>query len=124
MSKKANKKGSSKPKKVSSNSDSNAINKVEVSTKEESKETKSTKLNQTNAKKLNIKAKGFAPLKKIVKFFKDSINEVKKIVWPTPQVTFKNMSVVLVISFIVGLLVFALDAGLLAVLSKFIGVAE
>ena len=64
------------------------------------------------------------PLKKLVNFFKSSINEIKKIVWPTPKATFKNMSIVLVIVAIIGLFVFALDTGLLALLGKFMGIAN
>ena len=50
--------------------------------------------------------------KGIAKFFRDIKSEIKKIVWPTPKTTFKNMGIVLLAMLIVGVVVFGLDAGL------------
>ena len=60
----------------------------------------------------------------VCKFFRDCKNEIKKIVWPTVPTVFKNMGVVLVVIFIVGLFVFALDTGLLILLSLFMNVSN
>lgn len=60
----------------------------------------------------------------VCKFFRDCKNEIKKIVWPTVPTVFKNMGVVLVVIFIVGLFVFALDTGLLKLLSLFMNVSN
>jgi len=50
--------------------------------------------------------------KSIAKFFRDIKSEIKKIVWPTPKSTFKNMGIVLLAMLIVGVFVFAIDSGL------------
>jgi len=50
--------------------------------------------------------------KGIAKFFRDIKSEIKKIVWPTPKTTFRNMGIVLLAMLIVGVFVFALDSGL------------
>lgn len=62
---------------------------------------------KTGAKKPNPLAKFF---KSAVKFIKDCRGEVKKIVWPTAQQTFKNTGVVLVAIGILGLFVFGVDS--------------
>lgn len=61
--------------------------------------------------------------KRIGGFFKDSGNEIKKIVWPTPKAVFKNMGIVLVVIAVIGLFVFLLDTGLIALLGQFMGIA-
>ncbi|MDP4120802.1 MAG: preprotein translocase subunit SecE [Bacillota bacterium] len=53
----------------------------------------------------------------IAKFFRGCKSEVKKIVWPTPRQTFKNMGVVITVIVIIGLFVFGLDRGLYALLN-------
>lgn len=58
------------------------------------------------------------------KFFRECKSEIKKIVWPTIPTVFKNMGVVLVVIFIIGLFVFALDTGLLKLLSLFMNVSN
>ena len=50
------------------------------------------------------------------KFFRDCKAEIKKIVWPTPKATFKNMGVVLVAMVVIGLFVYGLDVGFGALL--------
>lgn len=53
---------------------------------------------------------------RIAKYFRECKSEIKKIVWPTPKATFKNMGIVLVVLIVVGLFIYALDTGLLALL--------
>lgn len=85
--------------------------------KEKNKEgTKISKKDTPTKKKVNI-------FKKIGNFFKDSISEVKKIVWPAPRAVFKNMGIVLAVIIIIGGFVFLLDTGLIALLGEFMGVA-
>lgn len=54
--------------------------------------------------------------RRIKKFFRDTKSEIKKIVWPTPKATFKNMGIVLLAILIIGLFIFGLDTGLYALL--------
>ena len=48
----------------------------------------------------------------IAKFFRDIKGEIKKIVWPAPKDTFRNMGIVLLSMLIVGVIISALDYGL------------
>lgn len=57
------------------------------------------------------------------KFFRDCKGEMKKIVWPTPQATFKNMGVVLATIIVLGLFVFALDTVFMNLLGLVMDVA-
>jgi preprotein translocase subunit SecE len=50
--------------------------------------------------------------KKIGKYFRDVISEIKKIVWPSPKKTFKNTGIVLLAMLVSGLVIFGLDTGL------------
>lgn len=61
---------------------------------------------------------------RIKNFFVDYKNEIKRIVWPTPKVTFKNTGVVLVMILIVGLFVFLLDTGLMQLLGMVMSVSK
>ena len=61
---------------------------------------------------------------KIKEFFIDCKSEIKKIVWPTPAIVFRNTGVVLVMIFGVGLFVFLLDTGLLTLLGKIMSVSK
>ncbi len=54
---------------------------------------------------------------RIAKYFRECKSEIKKIVWPTPKATFKNMGIVLAVLIVVGLFVFALDTGFIALLN-------
>lgn len=60
---------------------------------------------------------------KMGKFFRDCKNEIKKIVWPTPNTVFRNMGVVLAMIIIIGLFIYGLDTGLRALLRLFMSVA-
>ncbi len=66
------------------------------------------------AKKKKNKKNGV--FSKIPKFFRECKGELKKIVWPTPAQTTKNFGVVLAVIIVIGVIVFALDRGLYALL--------
>ena len=51
--------------------------------------------------------------KNYLDFIGDFFSEVKKVVWPAPKQTFKNTWITLVMIFIVGLFVWAVDQGLM-----------
>lgn len=53
---------------------------------------------------------------KIAKYFRECKSEIKKIVWPTPKTTFRNMGIVLVVLLVIGLFVYGLDTGFIALL--------
>lgn len=61
--------------------------------------------------------------KRMTKFVKDCKGELKKIVWPTPQATFKNTGVVLVTIIVLGLFVFLLDTVFMNLLGLVMNVA-
>ncbi len=48
--------------------------------------------------------------KAIVKFFRDSVAEVKKVVWPSKKQVLNNTAVVLVVCIISGAALFAVDS--------------
>lgn len=77
--------------------------------KKADKATKSVKNGKKNDKKPNIFAR-------IAKYFRECKAEVKKITWPMPKTVFKNCGIVLAIIIVMGLLIFALDQGLFALL--------
>ena len=60
---------------------------------------------KTPSKKPNI-------FKRIGNYFREVFIEIKKIVWPTPKTTFRNMGYVLLSMIIVGLVIAGLDWGL------------
>lgn len=62
-------------------------------------------------------------LKRAAKFFKDCRGEVKKIVWPTPEQTFRNTGVVLAVMAAVGLFVFGMDSLFMKLLSLVMSVS-
>ena len=59
---------------------------------------------------------------RLAKYFRECKSEIKKIVWPTPKATFKNMGIVLVVLIVVGLFIYLLDTGLLALLGLIMNV--
>ena len=61
---------------------------------------------------------------KIKEFFVDCKIELKKIVWPTPKMVFKNTGIVLITIFIMGIFVALLDTGLLYGLGKIMSVSS
>ena len=79
---------------------------------------KKAKETSSKAKSSDKKAAEKKPsvFSKIAKYFRECKSEVKKIVWPTPKATFRNMGIVLAVLIVIGLLVFGLDTGLIALL--------
>lgn len=59
---------------------------------------------------------------RLFKYLRDCIGELKKITWPTVSQTTKNFGVVLLVILIAGVLIFALDKGLYALLGLIMGV--
>ncbi len=53
---------------------------------------------------------------RIARYFRECRSEIKKIVWPTPKATFKNVGIVLSVLIVVGLFVYGLDTGFVALL--------
>lgn len=85
-------------------------------------ETKKSKKSESSAK-TDKKTSDKKPSEKkpsvfsrIAKYFRECKSEIKKIVWPTPKATFKNMGIVLVVLVVIGLFIFGLDTGFLALL--------
>lgn len=62
--------------------------------------------------------------KKIKNYFIDFKNEIKKVTWPTPKMTFKNTGVVFATILIVGIFVFLIDMGLTQLLSLVMSVSK
>ena len=65
-------------------------------------------------KKTNVFARLF-------KYLRECIGELKKITWPTFSQTTKNFGIVLLVILIAGVLIFALDQGLYALLGLIMG---
>ena len=65
--------------------------------------------NKKPEKKPNVFKRAF---KAVAKFIRETKAEIKKIVWPTPKQTFKNMGLVLLAMLVVGVVIFGLDFGL------------
>ncbi|MBR3971608.1 MAG: preprotein translocase subunit SecE [Ruminococcus sp.] len=59
---------------------------------------------------------------RLFKYLRECIGELKKITWPTVSQTTKNFGVVLLVILIAGVLIFALDKGLYALLGLIMGV--
>ncbi len=77
------------------------------------KDTASSKAKSSDKKAAEKKPSVFS---RIAKYFRECKSEVKKIVWPTPKATFKNTGIVLAVLIVIGLLIFGLDTGLVALL--------
>ena len=58
---------------------------------------------------------------KLFKYLRECIGELKKITWPTVSQTTKNFGVVLLVILVAGVLIFALDQGLYALLGLVTG---
>ncbi|WP_333609528.1 preprotein translocase subunit SecE [Arsukibacterium sp.] len=56
-----------------------------------------------------------------INFAKESRTEIRKVIWPTRQETMQTTLVVIIATFIMGLLLWGLDAVLLRVVSFFTG---
>ena len=120
--KKATKKSGSS-KNVTLEKDTENVEKVEESKPEKKAESakasktseKSEKKDKKAADKKNAEKKP-SVFAKISKYFRECRSEIKKIVWPTPQATFKNVGIVLSVLLVVGLFVYGLDTGFIALL--------
>lgn len=119
--KKATKKSGSS-KNVTLEKASENVEKIEESKSE--KKAEDTKASKTSEKKSSDKKvadkknaeKKPSVFAKISKYFRECRSEIKKIVWPTPQATFKNVGIVLSVLLVVGLFVYGLDTGFIALL--------
>ena len=60
---------------------------------------------------------------KLFKYLRECVGELKKITWPTVSQTTKNFGVVLLVILIAGVLIFALDQGLYALLGLVMNVS-
>lgn len=69
-------------------------------------------MNDNKAKVKNPEKKGY------MTFVSDFFKEIKKVIWPTPKVTFKNTGITLVAMILVGAYVWMIDLGLKEVLRK------
>lgn len=61
--------------------------------------------------------------KKLFKYLRECVGELKKITWPTVSQTTKNFGVVLLVILVAGVLIFALDQGLYALLGLVMNVS-
>ena len=60
---------------------------------------------------------------KLFKYLRECVGELKKITWPTVSQTTKNFGVVLLVILVAGVLIFALDQGLYALLGLVMNVS-
>lgn len=56
----------------------------------------------------------------LVHFLRQTYDELRKVVWPTPQELYRYTLVVLVTVAVIALFIFAVDSGLSALASRFI----
>ncbi len=61
---------------------------------------------------------------KIKKFFKDFKGECKKVTWPSGKTVLNSSLVVIVIVAILGVVIFAIDTGLSAIIDALVGLAS
>jgi len=100
----------------------NADKALDEKKKEEKKSSKSDASAKTDKKSSDKKPaekkseKKPSAFSKIAKYFRECKSEIKKIVWPAPKATFRNMGIVLVVLIVIGLFVWGLDTGLIALL--------
>jgi preprotein translocase subunit SecE len=55
----------------------------------------------------------------LLRFFRDTYDELRKVVWPTPQELYRYTLVVIVTVVIIAAFIGAVDAGLTALAAKF-----
>lgn len=60
---------------------------------------------------------------KLFKYLRECVGELKKITWPTVSQTTKNFGIVLLVILVAGVLIFALDQGLYALLGLVMNVS-
>ena len=61
------------------------------------------------------------PGRDFVQYTKESIDEAKKVVWPTRKETMQSTGMIFVFVFVMAMFLWAVDWGLTFVLTKFIG---
>lgn len=54
---------------------------------------------------------------RLFKYLRECIGEMKKITWPTVSQTTKNFGVIMIVIIVAGVLIYALDQGLYALLN-------
>ena len=86
------------------------ISDVKESADAAEKKSADKKSKEKDAKAKSKKASSKKPKKGIVKYFKDTKAEFKKVVWPTPKETTHNTIVVIVVCLLAALFVFGVDS--------------
>ncbi|MBE6734408.1 MAG: preprotein translocase subunit SecE [Ruminococcaceae bacterium] len=61
---------------------------------------------------------------KLFKYLRECFGELKKITWPTVSQTTKNFGIVLLVILVAGVLIYALDQGLYALLGLVMNVSK
>ena len=97
------------------------LSKNEVNTEDVVEAAAEKKAKKPVAKKPNIFKRIW---KKIVKLCKDTVGEMKKVVWPTRKEVFNNTGVVMGVMIIVALFLFGVDTGLGAVITKILEIGS
>lgn len=62
--------------------------------------------------------------RKYSEFVSDFFKEIRKVIWPTPKITFKNTWVTLVMIFLVGVFVFLIDLALMNLLGLVMNISQ
>ena len=75
---------------------------------------------KTTQKKPNALVRAWQSSSKV---FRDTKNEIKKIVWPAPNAVFRNMGVVLVTIIVIGAFIFGLDTAFMKLLGLVMNIA-
>jgi len=71
-----------------------------------------------NENKTKTKSANGVEKKSYMTFVSDFFKEIKKVIWPTPRMTFKNTGITLVAVILVGTYVWMIDLGLKELLRK------
>jgi preprotein translocase subunit SecE len=56
----------------------------------------------------------------VIRFLRETIDELRKVVWPTPQELYRYTLIVIVTVTVIGAFIFGVDQGLHLLASKFI----
>ena len=81
------------------------------------------KAKKANEKKSLKAAAAKKPKKSIVKYFKDTKSEFKKVVWPSKKTVFNNTVVVLITLIVSGIFVWGLDTLFVTLLRLALGMS-
>jgi preprotein translocase subunit SecE len=95
-----------------------------MSEKKEKITTEATKKDKNNApaKKKSVDFKAIGA--KVKKFFKDFKGEWKKVTWPSKKTVVNHSLVVIVVVAVVGVVLFAMDTGLSAIIDGLVSLAN